>query len=209
MYKRFQNDYGQWLWPIQDTQCCAAVFGEIPKLQHVVESIKTRNIVVQAGGNCGAFARVLAPLFRAVYTFEPDRTNFSCLISNVPEENVWKFPAALGETNVCISMGNGPTEDETNCGAFQVDGPGLVPTLTIDQLALPACDLIYLDIEGAELPALKGAQATISMFHPVIVTEEKGLGRKFGSQEEDIRVFLKKFGYKVETSIANDVIYRC
>jgi hypothetical protein len=69
--------------------------------------------------------------------------------------------------------------------------------------------LIYLDIEGSELPALKGGQATISAFKPVIVLEEKGLGRKFGYQDEDIRVFLRKFGYKPVLSIANDVVYRC
>ena len=46
------------------------------------------------------------------------------------------------------------------------DGPDTLPTTTIDDYALtqdiPALDIIMLDIEGGELPALRGARAFLS-----------------------------------------------
>lgn len=202
-FKTINQGYGEMLWPTKDTECLGAVFNEIPKLLEVIELTK-KGIAVQAGGNCGVFASILAKHFQAVYTFEPDLVNFACLSANVPEFNVFKFPSALGNQNSCISMRSGPVEDETNCGAYRVGGEGLIPTLMIDQLGLPACDLIYLDIEGQELAALDGASETLRRFKPVIVTEEKGLG---GLKEGEIAEFLAMFGYLPLKKIQNDQIY--
>jgi FkbM family methyltransferase len=204
-YKTINQGYGEFLWPERDTQCMAAVFGEIPKLVDVIGMVPTKGIAVQAGGNCGVFASILSKHFDAVYTFEPDLVNYSCLSANVPEFNVYKFPAAVGNCNTCIAMANGPSEDETNCGAFRVGGAGSTPTLMIDQLGLPRCDLIYLDVEGEELAALDGASNTIGRFHPVIVCEEKGLG---GLKDGQIAEFLAQFGYLPDKKLQNDQIYR-
>lgn len=193
------------MWPEKDEGCWQAVFGEIPKLQKVLELVKSKNVCVQAGGNCGVFAKYLSAEFKYVYTFEPDPTNYLCLISNAPQTNVFKFPAALGDTHVCIDL----ERDESNCGAYQVSGNGLIPTLTIDDLALPACDLIYLDIEGMEYRALVGAEKTLSTFHPVIVTEEKSHGGRYGVFENTIKDWLKNFGYKQVDRLLNDSVYTC
>lgn len=47
------------------------------------------------------------------------------------------------------------------------------PTVSIDGLELPGCDLIKLDIEGAEIWALRGAERTIKTHAPVVVMEDK------------------------------------
>jgi hypothetical protein len=57
--------------------------------------------------------------------------------------------------------------------------------------------LIWLDIEGAEADAIKGALATIEKFSPIIVLEEKGLGPK-----ADLP------GYSSVMRIGNDTVYR-
>jgi FkbM family methyltransferase len=48
-------------------------------------------------------------------------------------------------------------------------GP-VVPLTTIDKLVdelrLPSVDFVKMDIEGAEMQALKGAVATVRRFHP-------------------------------------------
>lgn len=204
MVKTVTNEYGSFVWPEKDVQCCDVVFHEIPKLLEVVDMVKTKGVAVQAGGNCGAFASVLAKHFKYVYTFEPDVLNYACLSMNVRDLHVFKFPAALGNRNTCISMQNGPTEDETNCGAFRVGESGPIPTLMIDQLGLPSCDLIYLDVEGYELAALDGGATTIERFKPLIVTEEKGLG---GLKDGQIAEWLAHFGYLPVKKIQNDQIY--
>lgn len=193
------------MWPEKDEGCLQAVFGEIPKLQMVIDLVKDKNICVQAGGNCGVFPKYLSDKFNYVYTFEPDPTNYLCLTSNVPQTNVFKFPSALGDEYGCIDL----ERDEANCGAYQVDGKGSIPTMRIDDLALPGCDLIYLDIEGMEYKALVGGLETITKFRPVIATEEKSLGGRYGVFENTISGWLENLGYKQVGRLANDSIYTC
>jgi FkbM family methyltransferase len=47
-----------------------------------------------------------------------------------------------------------------------------VPMLSIDQLAVDDLSIIQLDVEGHELPVLKGAIGTIRSHQPVIVVED-------------------------------------
>lgn len=201
--KTITNNFGSWVWPEKDYACWEAVFREVPKLQKVLELVKNRSICVQAGGNCGVFAKYLSVEFKYVYTFEPDPTNYLALISNCPQTNVFKFPTALGSEHNCIDL----ERDEANCGAYQVSGNGLIPTLRIDDLNLPACDLMFLDIEGMEYQALMGGEKTIDQFHPVIVTEEKSLGSRYGADEDTIRNYLRRFGYKQVDRLENDSVY--
>lgn len=87
------------------------------------------------------------------------------------------------------------------------DAKGGLPTLCIDDLSLRECDLIYLDIEGYEFRALRGALATIERCHPVIVVEDKGLSERYGSARGDIEKWLgAEFGYRVAARPHKDVV---
>lgn len=126
--------------------------------------------MVQAGGNCGLYPRLLADIFDSVYTFEPDPLNFFCLANNCQKDNIFKFQAALGDKHAMVqvnrlSMGN--------VGMHKVsENPAArVPQFTIDDLDLSSFDLLMLDIEGYELNALRGGIKSIEKFKPTIVVE--------------------------------------
>lgn len=51
--------------------------------------------------------------------------------------------------------------DDTQCQTISIDD-------TVKQLSLPRVDFIKMDIEGAELQALKGAEQTLRRFHPKV-----------------------------------------
>ena len=58
-------------------------------------------------------------------------------------------------------------------------------------------DFIKLDIEGAELPALKGAVEIIKKFRPVLYIEVfKEWTKEFGYHPFDLYCFLRELGYK-------------
>jgi hypothetical protein len=58
--------------------------------------------------------------------------------------------------------------------------------------------LIKLDVEGAELPALRGAQRLIERDKPYIIYEEaEDRDRAFGYEIKDLRSFLESLGYKI------------
>lgn len=169
----------------------------------VLPYVKTKGVCVQAGGNVGVWPKKLSKIFDVVYTFEPDVENFQCLVTNVPEPNVVKFQAALGKSHEMVQV-TAP-EGPENCGAYQVIQGGYIPTLKIDDLNLPRCDLIYLDIEGFEYFAIEGGLETIQKFKPVIAYEDKPLmGENYGIAVGELRYFLEDFGYKLEKQFHRD-----
>jgi FkbM family methyltransferase len=143
----------------------------------VIDNVANRGTVVQAGGWQGLYPALLSNLFETVYTFEPDPVNFYCLTQNCQKDNIHKFQSTLSDKcgvvtfEEVISTGQGRVE-HTNSWSIPVEKRYTVPTLTIDSLNLPQCDLIMLDVESFEYPVLLGAIRTIREFSPVVITEK-------------------------------------
>lgn len=155
-----------WWWPTNDNlEKRLLKHADLP--QQAKNYVRSFNTAVQAGGNVGFYTKQYAAMFNTVYTFEPDYINFQCLSMNLPEPNVVKLQACLGDRH-CLT---GLAVYETNRGMNQVSGPGIYPMLKIDDLSLDSCDLIHLDIEGYELFAINGAIDTIVKYKPTIVLE--------------------------------------
>lgn len=193
---------GVW-WPSKDREARPFIMDRATRdLPEMVALCKERRVCVQAGGNVGVWPQLFAQHFDTVYTFEPDWLNFLCLARNAGNNNVVKFQAALGQAREMVGMTGSPA----NCGARRVDGPGIVPTMLLDDLRLPACDLLQLDVEGYELFALHGARWTIDEYRPVIVVEINGLSDKHGGRAE-IERFLAEFGYTLKTILHRDYVY--
>lgn len=148
--------------------------------------------------------------FQRVLTFEPDPKNYTALLYNIRDyPDITAFPMALASrSRQKVSM----SRIEGNCGAHSMyfDSAEGLPTITIDDMAMPGdedVDLIYLDIEGAEMLALRGAEDTIRRARPVIAFEDKGLSERFGYSQGDIEKWLaSEFGYAVKHRINRDVI---
>ena len=163
-------------------------------------------VVVQAGGHCGMFVKMYAELFDTVYTFEPDPINFYCLTKNAPANTI-KFQGVLGENHQLISL----TSDKqtlVNSGAFRIQGEGNIPTFRIDDLNLPVCDLIHLDVEGFEGFAIKGAFETINRCNPVIALEFRNFGEKYNFPDSVVKDLITSLGYIEVDKIHNDVIFK-
>lgn len=162
--------------------------------------------VLQAGGNVGVWANWLADRGLEVWTAEPDAMNFYCLARNAWRPSIRKFQAALGEESgtVAINFHAG------NIGAHNVipGAAGSIAQIRIDDLGMPGCDLMVLDIEGWEFPALRGARSVLERFRPVIQLEERGHSEKLGQGSlADISAWLAEFGYREATRVAKDVIF--
>lgn len=196
-------DVNGFIWPASDTECRRVVFSTTRDMEAAIKLAKGRKCAVQAGGNCGVWPAYLAKKFDVVYTFEPDATNYACLVQNVPE-NVVSANYALSDRVGMVGM----VRDMRNIGAHYIDEDGdELATAKIDGLNLDACDYICLDVEGFEMAALRGAVDTIRKFHPVIQCEDKGLSNKYGYEKGAIEKWLAfHFGYKVEARIHRDVI---
>ena len=211
----------RFLFPKDDTECSAAVFKELWKLEAI--PVAGRRVAIQAGGNVGVFPVSLARLFGKVITFEPDATNYHCLVENILSrniENIEPFYAGLSDKKGKARVFE-PANEPHNCGALQVerDKEGDVLLMTIDSFNIEhGVDLIYLDIEGYEDLALLGARKTIARCKPTIVCENKGLNDRYPSTNpqapmegsDEFRNWVcEEFGYKYHSRMMRDDIFVC
>lgn len=200
-----------WWWPQSDSKARPVILRDRDvSIDRMLMHTRGRDLIVQAGGNIGVYPIALADHFQRVVTAEPDPVNAECLKRNIEARDSLKrvetHEAAFGQHETACGV---VEVERFNCGAHRVSvGNGPLKMVTIDSLSLPACDAIWLDIEGAELLALRGAVETIAKFSPVIACEEKGLGAPYGVRDGDIARFLGFYGYEQIDQIGRDKVFK-
>lgn len=201
-----------WHKPNGDTQTVTAIEKEWDKKGKFVLSLcKNKNTVVQAGGNLGIFPYYLALYFDNVITFEPIQKNLYSLYKNITGlKNIIVIEEALGDK---VGTATIKKELPKNCGAIQLkytSDTGMRVN-TLDSHEIQGVDLLWLDVEGFEVKALKGARDTIAAFKPIIVLENNGLIEEFPADldgSKEFRVWVEKeFGYRYISRIMRDDIY--
>ena len=192
--------------------------------------------VFDCGANIGEITLIAAKrvgVAGRVYAFEP-LPGFADQLERHAEENRFENITVL-RAGVSSEPGKAPifVSDQTFGDGCRNDGLGtLFPTevrsqgageielVTIDDVVREAgiqrLDLIKLDIEGAELSALRGASQVLKSLKPRIIVE-LGLEtcRAAGYRMEDVFDLLTNFGYQMsrigrrgslEPILANDLI---
>jgi len=149
------------------------------------QSVRPGDIVLDCGAHIGLFTKkALADGAKMVVAIEPALDNIECLRRNFTKEiedgqvivypkGVWNQEAELSfKTDKAWSADNKIIE-----GSKEGENIINIPVTTIDkivsELGIEKVDFIKMDIEGAELNALKGAHQTIVKHHPrmAIATE--------------------------------------
>ena len=188
-----------WQTPKGSSPCAYLRRAEDLKIQ--VPYARSRRAAVQAGGHIGVYPQLLAAQFERVYTFEPELENFRCLVQNCQASNIYAARGIVSDTHGCVEL-----RISKGSGGHSVGGAGAIPAWRIDDLQLSDCDAIFLDVEGTEIPALRGAAETITRTHPLLVVEENkklhGKGHQFG----DIEKLMAPLGYKVVARVGEDLV---
>ncbi|MCE3262050.1 MAG: methyltransferase FkbM [Pseudoduganella sp.] len=140
-------------------------------------------IGLDIGANIGCTAVLFGDLFGQVHAFEPSPTTFAYLQANVRRNagaNVTLHNVGLGAEAGVSTITFAPNN---RSGAFVSDrekanGDHLSETIDISTLdamasalALTALDFVKIDVEGFEGHVLRGGQATLQRFRPVVVLE--------------------------------------
>jgi FkbM family methyltransferase len=157
----------------------------------------------------GAYHGILTLFFASrggqVIAYEPNDVNHARLIQNVRLNNLTNVQVrklglgaqpGSGALHYSPAMAGGGTLDPNAIG----DVSQTIQITTLDQdiaaSALPAPDLIKIDIEGWELEALRGARATIDAHHPALFLEMHGeTMREKRRKASAIVAFLCDSGY--------------
>jgi len=165
--------------------------------------VKRGQTCLDIGANIGYFTLIMAKQAGQVHAFEPEPRNFDILQKNMALnniQNVMLYNSAVAEASdkatlhLCgMNRGMHRLYQSHWCNEGTVE----VQTVRIDDLVQQA-DFVKMDIEGAELGALKGMEkllergTTVLMeFHPPSIIE-------YGAAPRDVYDFMQSLGYSVE-----------
>jgi FkbM family methyltransferase len=171
--------------------------GEVALLRQI---LGPGGVVVETNANIGMHTLVLSQLVGdrgAVYASEPQRVMFQILCANMALNgcsNVRCRCDALGAAAGWIHVPPLDYSVPANFGGLPLGGQRgeRVPVTTVDDLQLPRCDLIKVDVEGRELQVLQGASETIARCRPILYVENDRLDRS-----AELIEFIQTLGYKL------------
>jgi FkbM family methyltransferase len=166
--------------------------------------------VLDVGANIGVYTMLAAKrsgVSGKVISLEPVPQVFEQLSGGVRLNgytNVLVYNVAAWEQNRVLKMFCSEAE---NLGSYGVDikeeekSAISIQAVRIDdlvvQIGLQAIDLIKIDVEGAELPVLKGAIETLRRHRPILVLEiDPNLMSRYDYNVGDIWTYLKALSYE-------------
>lgn len=169
----------------------------LDRLRAALAYVKRFRVAVDGGAHRGIWTRELSKRFKAVIAFEPN------------EQMALKIGVgfvhyvALGESPGECGMADG---DKNTGQRHLVAGAGTL-IRALDAFQIRDLDFLKLDLEGYELPALKGAARTIDECRPAIMVEQNGLCERYGYTMLALVDWLKRRGYRRVDSWGVDVLY--
>lgn len=174
----------------------------------LLDHVEPGTTVVDIGAHLGLHTLTFSRLVGAegkVLAVEASPANARLLRSHVEWnkcKNVTIIEAAVGDRNATVPFGfhSDPTDPAAfaNSLAYDIGGDqALVPMLTIDAICDGMCpSLIKIDIEGAELLALRGATKTLNRTGAmVVVAIHPDAMQSLGTSPSGLIAFLETQGY--------------
>lgn len=163
------------------------------------ERVKDGEVFFDIGAHGGVYTLTLLKRFPnlIVHSFEPQPEELleNLKLNSVSSERV--HPVALGDQERTVKM----TTKERSSNHISDVGDRSVPMIRLDDYVrdtkLPAPDWIKIDIEGMELPALRGAEVILKRSHPTIVCEINHISGRYGSKVSDLIGYLGSLGYSM------------
>jgi FkbM family methyltransferase len=166
--------------------------------------------------DCGAFTgdtiadflKATGGLYRHIWAVEPDKSNYKQLMRYVEDEKLDNIDVV--NKGIYSFSGRLPFQETGNMlSMITDDSENFIEVDTVDHItAGKPVSYIKLDVEGAELEALKGAEQTIKAYKPIL-----GISIYHKQQDLiDIPTYLKeivpeyKFYFRVHKKLAIDTV---
>ena len=171
--------------------------------------------VIDAGANVGQYTLLAAGAVGSggqVHSFEPVPKNHQQLLEHLAinhvEARVHANPVCLWDRQTTLNLHLDAVDAEDNATNYSVTDHGATVVSiecqaeTLDAYAvrehLPSVDLIKMDIEGAELFALRGAIGLLESSRPILLIEiNRAHANAMAYEPEAIWDLLRPLGYQI------------
>lgn len=168
--------------------------------------LKGCKVALDIGARWGEWTRMLQADFKHVYCFEPIPKRNKLINENCVTDNVTLYGCCLGDKLESVDMHGGCIFDKTLKGmekkASRVNKISSQKSIRLDDLNISGVDFMKIDVEGYELPVIKGGINTLKKHKPVICLEQNGSEKKWrGAEKNEAMNFLISLGMKVEKQL--------
>jgi FkbM family methyltransferase len=179
-----------------------------PELHYLDRLVGEHGVFIDCGANIGIYTVRGAAIVGSkgkVISVEPGAVSFKRLQRNI----------GLNEFPQVTLVNKAVSDTEDTARLYHADGGpvafSLVPkpntdfeevrTTTIDSLVeenkMNRVDCIKLDVEGAEVPALRGAKQTLSRLRPHVIFERTSPGQQRQAMSEETPSLIMSLGYRL------------
>lgn len=178
----------------------------------VASIVSSGDTVVDVGANVGQYTVLLAGLVGAegrVVAFEPVPRTLRVLrdvVAGLRLSNVEPVELALGDFDGRAGMqevvdGDGLPDPGLAHLTLESPGTALVPVARLDsvcdELGIETCSFMKVDVEGAELLVLRGAESFLRTRRPVLLVEiDRGMSARYRASPEETLALLARLGYE-------------
>jgi FkbM family methyltransferase len=191
-------------------------------INRLLDTLEIGSTILDVGANVGFYTVALGNHSKkafqnyTIHAFEPVKVNFDRLLHNIElnelqQQDIHMYNTALGneEGRITLQIGTNSELSSTN-NAMWIKGEieknrGLSCSSEITKLdtfaqqnELRACDLIKVDIEGAELEFLLGGKDFINCYRPIILSEfNPYCAKQFGYSFKEICELASDWEYEL------------
>jgi FkbM family methyltransferase len=189
------------------------------------DELRRGDVMVDVGAHIGVHSLTAAARLRrlgggTVVAFEPAHDSAAKLRAAAARNRleVTVVEAALGAEPGSADLRADPAYDAADAGVRSLHGRGprvqAVPLTTFDAWAagarLERLDLVKLDVEGAELEALRGMAGSLGRLWPraLVVEVKQRVLERAGVGDDEVREYLDRLGYEATGQVlpvANEV----
>ena len=171
----------------------------------VAETLRPGDTYVDVGANVGLLAlrasSVVGPAGKVVAVEAHPRTA-TFLRENVAMngfDNVQVESCAVGETRGTVSFSSRRSDDQN---AVDPARTGMeVPLVPLDELfpesRIPRVQLLKIDVEGFELPALRGATALLRRVDRILIESSARHSARYGYDPREVYALLRQAGFRL------------
>jgi FkbM family methyltransferase len=176
-----------------------------PEIELLPRFVHAGDTVVDVGGNHGLYTYHLSLLVGSlgrVHTFEPLPPNLHILRHTIKThrlQNVSVHPNACGEKTERTTIGIPVNRGIPELAGARLQGEGMMfncAVVRLDDVIATKVRFLKIDVEGAELFVLRGAEMILSKSRPVILFEASGRTQDFGYEQQAVFDFLSDRGYQ-------------
>lgn len=178
--------------------------GQQAQRDNGLKMVRSWRTALDIGSNIGQWTRPLAKRFAKVICFEPNPNFRECFNMNIRESNVELYPYGLSSHEHTATQGMNATHLNDKVGDTQPQD-GDIECKTLDSFNFKEVDYVKIDVDGFEIPVLKGAAWTLQKNSPVINIEMKKTKRP--QIVAEAQYILKRWGYKFVYRTRSDEIW--